>query len=88
MVSRRISLQERRLTGIGGVIDKTFLIAKPMRNFFYQRLMRKFERRDDSPQDGGAAGVPMAIFWGGQTLRSASALPISENHSPVRATLS
>jgi hypothetical protein len=45
-------------------IDKTFLIAKPMRKVDWTRRFAA---------GWGSAGVPMAIFWGGQTLRSASA---------------
>ena len=49
---------------VAGIIDKTFLIAKPMRKVDWTRRFAA---------GWGSAGVPMAIFWGGQTLRSASA---------------
>ena len=50
--------------GIIRTIDKAFLIAKPMRKVDWTRRFAA---------GWGSAGVPMAIFWGGQTLRSASA---------------
>ena len=46
------------------IIDKTFLIAKPMRKVDWTRRFAA---------GWGSAGVPGAIVWGGQTVRSASA---------------
>lgn len=45
-------------------IDKTFLIAKPMRKVDWTRRFAA---------GWGSAGVPMAILGGGRTVRSASA---------------
>jgi hypothetical protein len=47
-----------------GLIDKAFLIAKPMRKADWTRRFAA---------GWGSAGVPMAIFGGGQTVRSGSA---------------
>jgi hypothetical protein len=46
------------------IIDKAFLIAKPMRKADWTRRFAA---------GWGSAGVPIAIIWGGQTVRSASA---------------
>jgi hypothetical protein len=45
-------------------IDKTFLIAKPMRKVDWTRRFAA---------GWGSAGVPMPIVWGCQALQSASA---------------
>ena len=56
-----------------GIIDKAFLIAKPMRKADWTR---RFAAGWES------AGVPMAIVRGGQTVQSASARENEQEITP------
>ena len=60
-------------SALGSRIDKTFLIAKPMRKVDWTRRFAA---------GWGSAGVPGAIVWGGQTVRSA---PARENDREITA---
>ena len=78
-------LKHQILEHVASIIDKTFLIAKIDKidkTFLIAKPMRKVDWTRRFAAGWGSAGVPGAIVWGGQTVRSA---PARENDREITA---